>query len=116
MYQTIKYEVKENIGYVTINRPEALNALNKTVLEELFDVFNKIDEDDAVRAVILTGEGRSFVAGADIAQMSTLNVAEGRAFGAYGHKVMNFIEKMEKPVIAAVNGVALGGGCEIAMA
>ena len=63
MYQTIKYEVKENIGYVTINRPEALNALNKTVLEELFDVFNKIDADDAVRAVILTGEGRSFVAG-----------------------------------------------------
>ena len=55
MYQTIKYEVKENIGYVTINRPEALNALNKTVLEELFDVFNKIDADDAVRAVILTG-------------------------------------------------------------
>ena len=83
MYQTIKYEIKENIGYVTINRPEALNALNKTVLEELFDVFNKIDVDDSVRVVILTGEGRSFVAGADIAQMSTLNVAEGRAFGAY---------------------------------
>lgn len=116
MYQTIKYEVKENIGYVTIARPEALNALNKTVLEELFDVFNKIDADEAVRAVILTGEGRSFVAGADIAQMSTLTVAEGRAFGAFGQKVMNYIEKIEKPVIAAVNGFALGGGCEIAMA
>ncbi|MFR0903128.1 MAG: enoyl-CoA hydratase/isomerase family protein, partial [Anaerovoracaceae bacterium] len=65
MYSTIKYEVKESIGYITINRPEALNALNKTVLEELFDVFNKIDADKDIRAVILTGEGRSFVAGAD---------------------------------------------------
>ena len=116
MYQTIKYEIKNGIGYITINRPEALNALNRTVLEELFDVFNKIDVDDDVRAVILTGEGRSFVAGADIAQMSSLTVAEGRAFGAYGQKVMNFIEKVEKPVIAAVNGFALGGGCELAMA
>ena len=116
MYQTIKYEIKNGIGYITINRPEALNALNRTVLEELFDVFNKIDVDDDVRAVILTGEGRSFVAGADIAQMSSLTVAEGRSFGAYGQKVMNFIEKVEKPVIAAVNGFALGGGCELAMA
>ena len=116
MYQTIKYEVKNNIGYVTINRPEALNALNKTVLEELFDVFQRIDEDDAVRAVILTGEGRSFVAGADIAQMSTLSVVEGRAFGIYGQKVMHFMEKIEKPIIAAVNGFALGGGCELSMA
>ncbi len=116
MYQTIQYAVKEQIGYVTINRPEALNALNRTVLEELFDVFHCIDEDDAVRAVILTGEGRSFVAGADIAQMSKLTVTEGRAFGAYGQKVMNFMEKMEKPIIAAVNGFALGGGCELAMA
>ena len=116
MYQTIKYEVKENIGYVTINRPEALNALNKTVLEELYDVFHKIEADEAVRAVILTGEGRSFVAGADIAQMSTLTVSEGRSFGAYGQEVMNYIERVEKPVIAAVNGFALGGGCEIAMA
>ena len=116
MYQTIKYDVKDSIGYITINRPEALNALNKTVLEELFDAFNKIDLDDSIRAVILTGEGRSFVAGADIAQMSTLTVAEARAFGAYGQKVMNFIEKIEKPVIAAVNGFALGGGCELAMA
>ena len=116
MYQTIKYEVKDSVGYVTISRPETLNALNKTVLEELFDVFNKIDADDSVRVVILTGEGRSFVAGADIGQMSTLTVAEGRSFGAFGHKVVNFMEKMEKPVIAAVNGFALGGGCELAMA
>lgn len=116
MYQTIKYEVKNHIGYVTISRPEALNALNKTVLEELFDVFHRIDEDEDVRAVILTGEGRSFVAGADIAQMSTMNSPEGRAFVAYGQKVMHFMEKVEKPVIAAINGFALGGGCELSMA
>jgi len=116
MYQTLKYEVKNNVAYVTINRPEALNALNKTVLEELFDAFTRIDEDADVRAVILTGEGRSFVAGADIAQMSSLTVAEGRAFGAYGQKVMNFMEKIEKQIIAAVNGFALGGGCELSMA
>ena len=116
MYQTIKYEVKNNIGYVTISRPEALNALNRTVLEELFDVFQRIDEDDAVKAVILTGEGRSFVAGADIAQMSTMSSAEGRAFVIFGQKVMHFMEKLEKPIIAAVNGFALGGGCELSMA
>ena len=116
MYTTIKYETTGPIGYVTINRPEALNALNRTVLEELFDVFNRIENDKNVRAVILTGEGRSFVAGADIVQMSQMTVPEGREFASYGQKVMNFIEKIETPVIAAVNGFALGGGCELAMA
>lgn len=116
MYQTIKYEVKGKIGYVVINRPEALNALNSTVLEELYEVFTAIDKDEAVRCVILTGEGRSFVAGADIGQMSTLNPVEAKKFAQYGHKVFNYIEKIEKPVIAAINGFALGGGCELAMA
>ena len=116
MYQTIKYEVKDKVATVTINRPEALNALNSTVLDELFDVFNVIDKDDEVRCVIVTGEGRSFVAGADIAEMSTLNPVEGKRFAQKGHRVMNFIEKTEKPVIAAVNGFALGGGCELSMA
>ena len=116
MYQTIKYEVKDKVATVTINRPEALNALNSTVLDELFDVFNVIDKDENVRCVIVTGEGRSFVAGADIAEMSTLNPVEGKRFAQKGHRVMNFIEKTEKPVIAAVNGFALGGGCELSMA
>lgn len=116
MYQTIKYEVKNNIGYVTINRPEALNALNQTVLMELNDVMARIEADADVRVAILTGEGRSFVAGADIAQMSTLTVAEGRQFGAFGQNVMLNMERMETPIIAAVNGFALGGGCELAMA
>ena len=115
MYQTIKYEVKDKVATVTINRPEALNALNSTVLDELFDVFNVIDKDENVRCVIVTGEGRSFVAGADIAEMSTLNPVEGKRFAQKGHRVMNFIEKTEKPVIAAVNGFALGGGCELSM-
>ena len=116
MYQTIKYELKNKVATVTIDRPEALNALNSTVLDELFDVFNVIDQDENVRCVILTGAGRSFVAGADIAEMSTLNPVEAKRFAQKGHKVMNFIEKTEKPVIAAINGFALGGGCEISMA
>jgi len=116
MYENIKYEVKENIGYITINRPQAMNALNTDVLKELKDVLGTIEADDAVKAVIVTGEGKAFVAGADIAQMSKLNAVEGRAMMAAGHEVMNTIDQMAKPFIAAVNGFALGGGCELAMA
>lgn len=116
MYENIKYEVKENIGCVTINRPKAMNALNMDVLNELYDVFTNIEADTAIKAVILTGEGKAFVAGADIAQMNQLNAIEGRQMMIMGHKVMNLIEGMEKPVIAAVNGFALGGGCELSMA
>lgn len=116
MYNNIKFETKEQIGYVTINRPQAMNALNVEVLSELFDVFTAIEKDDQVRVVILTGEGKAFVAGADIAEMSKLNALEGRNMMISGHKVMNLIEAMEKPVIAAVNGFALGGGCELSLA
>ena len=116
MYQTINFKAEKGIGYITIHRPEALNALNMTVLEELSAILEKIEEDETIRAVILTGVGRSFVAGADIAQMSTLTVAEAREFSAFGQNVMNDIERIEKPFIAAVNGFALGGGCELAMA
>lgn len=116
MYNTIKYEVKENIAYVCINRPDSMNALNSEVLGELYDVFVKIATDDEVKVVILTGEGKAFVAGADIAEMSKLNAVEARKFAKKGHVVMNLIESIEKPVIAAVNGFALGGGCELAMA
>lgn len=116
MYENIKYEVNGNIAYVTVNRPKAMNALNMDVLRELYDAFSKIDEDDDLRAVILTGEGRAFVAGADIAQMNELNAIGGRKMMRMGHKVMNLIDQIEKPVIAAVNGFALGGGCELSMA
>ena len=116
MYENIKYEVKGKLGYLTINRPKALNALNTEVLSELADALKEIEADDAVKAVIVTGEGKAFVAGADIAQMSKLNAVEGRAMMQAGHKVMNTIDQMPKPFIAAVNGFALGGGCELAMA
>ena len=116
MYENIKYGVKGNLGYLTINRPKALNALNTEVLSELADALKEIEADDAVKAVIVTGEGKAFVAGADIAQMSKLNAVEGRAMMQAGHKVMNTIDQMPKPFIAAVNGFALGGGCELAMA
>lgn len=116
MYETIKYTVSEGIGYVTINRPKAMNAINNQVLSELHDVCMKIEDDDNVRVVILTGEGKAFVAGADIAEMNSLDPIGGRKMISKGHKIMNYIEEIEKPFIAAVNGVALGGGCELSMA
>lgn len=116
MYENLIYEAKNEIAYITVNRPKAMNALNSDVLDELYAAFNDADNDPAVKAVILTGEGRAFVAGADIAEMSKLSALEGKAMMAKGHTVMNFIESIHKPVIAAVNGFALGGGCELAMA
>jgi len=115
-YSTLLFDQKGQIGIVKVNRPEALNALNAVVLEELSDIFGKIEADDSIGIVILTGEGRSFVAGADIAEMKELSAIEGRAFMLKGQAVMQKIETLSKPVIAAVNGFALGGGCELAMA
>ncbi|HKK96388.1 MAG TPA: enoyl-CoA hydratase-related protein [Anaerovoracaceae bacterium] len=116
MYENIKYEVNDGLAKVIICRPKAMNALNEDVLKELMAVFCEINSDDEVKAVIVTGEGKAFVAGADIAQMYELTSLEGRHMMSLGHNVMNYIENMEKPVIAAVNGFALGGGCELAMA
>ncbi|MDE7365897.1 MAG: enoyl-CoA hydratase/isomerase family protein [Lachnospiraceae bacterium] len=111
----ITYEQEGFVGIVTINRPKALNALNSQVLEEIDATFKAIDLD-AVRVVILTGAGeKSFVAGADIGEMSTLTKAEGEAFGKKGNDVFRMIETFPIPVIAAINGFALGGGCEISM-
>lgn len=116
MFNNLKYEVKEGICYITINRPQAMNALNCDVLDELYKAFTAVKEDNDVKAVILTGEGKAFVAGADISQMYELDAVQGRSMMIKGHDVMNLIEAVEKPVIAAVNGFALGGGCELAMA
>jgi len=111
----IKYEEEGEIAILTINRPKALNALNSQVLDELDRVLDDIDTDK-IRALILTGAGeKSFVAGADIAEMSTLTKEEGEAFSKKGNDVFRKIETFEIPVIAAINGFALGGGCEISM-
>ena len=110
----VDYEVKGAVGIVTINRPKALNALNSEVLDDLSNVFDGIDLE-TVRCVVLTGAGdKSFVAGADIGEMSTLTKAEGEAFGKKGNDVFRKIETFPLPVIAAINGFALGGGNELA--
>lgn len=111
----ITYEVEGQIGIITINRPKALNALNSAVLDELDKTLDAVDQE-AIRCLILTGAGeKSFVAGADIGEMSTLTKAEGEAFGKKGNDVFRKLETFPIPVIATVNGFALGGGCEISM-
>lgn len=112
----INYEVEGAVAVLTINRPKALNALNSAVLDEINEAIDAIDLD-TVRALILTGAGeKSFVAGADIGEMSTLTKAEGEAFGKKGNDIFRKIETLPIPVICAINGFALGGGCEISMA
>ena len=111
----VDYEVKGSYAVITINREQALNALNSEVLDDLDKVISGIDTD-TVRAVVLTGAGeKSFVAGADIGEMSTLTKSEGEAFGKKGNDIFRKIETCPIPFIAAVNGFALGGGCEISM-
>ena len=111
----VTYEVEGAVGIITINRPKALNALNSAVLEELNQTLDAVDQNE-IRCLILTGAGeKSFVAGADIGEMSTLTKAEGEAFGKKGNDVFRKLETFPIPVIAAVNGFALGGGCEISM-
>ena len=114
MYQTIRYEKKGSLAIAAINRPEALNALNGAVLEDLSQVVAQVERDSEVRAFILTGEGRAFVAGADIGEQSALDVASARRFSQIGSSIFRRIEKLEIPTIAAVNGFCLGGGCELA--
>jgi enoyl-CoA hydratase len=114
---TIRYEITENkVAVVTISRPEALNALNTQVIAELEQTVDMIEKNSDLSAMILTGEGRSFVAGADIGEQYPLDLSQGRKWGQRGSAVMRRIEKLAIPTIAAVNGFALGGGCEIAMA
>ena len=115
MYQTIHYEKQDNIAIVTINRPEALNALNSTVITNLEQVVTTLENDRDIRCMILTGAGRSFVAGADIGEQCSLDLDGGRRWGQRGSALMRRIEKLEFPTIAAVNGFALGGGCELAL-
>ncbi len=111
----VLYEVNGHVGTITINREKALNALNSAVLDELNATLDAVDLNE-IRCLILTGAGeKSFVAGADIGEMSTLTKAEGEAFGKKGNDIFRKLETFPIPVIAAVNGFALGGGCEISM-
>ena len=111
----VDYEVDGAVGVITINRPKALNALNEDVLKDLEAVFDGVDLE-TVRCLVLTGAGdKSFVAGADIGAMSTMTKEQGTAFGKFGNDIFLKIEKFPIPVIAAINGFALGGGCEISM-
>lgn len=109
------YEKKGAVGILTVNRPEALNAINSALLDELYDKVSEIAADESVRCLILTGSGKAFVAGADIGEMKDLSKQEGYEFGMRGHRSFTAVENLEIPVIAAVNGYALGGGCELAL-
>ncbi|HHE46754.1 MAG TPA: crotonase [Bacteroidetes bacterium] len=116
-FENITYTVEDNIATVTINRPRSLNSLNSETIAELERATDLIGAEDRVSGVIITGAGdKAFVAGADIGELSTKNPITGRDFSLMGQSVFNKIENLHKPVIAAVNGFALGGGCELAMA
>jgi enoyl-CoA hydratase len=112
----VELEVENAVATITLNRPDALNSLSSAVLAELDDVVGSVESDAGVFAAIVTGAGRAFVAGADIEEISGLDVQTGLAFARRGQAVFNRIADLDKPVVAAINGFALGGGCELAMA
>ena len=115
-FENLIVEVQDGIATLTINREKVLNALNTATLMELSEAFYELDEDPDVNVIILTGAGKAFVAGADITEMQPLDAIEGRKFGMLGQSVFTQVENLSKPVIAAVNGFALGGGTELALA
>lgn len=117
MYETILFEQRDHIAIITVNRPEKLNALNHKVLDELYTAFKHCGELESIWGIILTGAGeKAFVAGADIAEINKLDSHSGKEFALRGQSIFNYIEYFPKPVICAVNGFALGGGCELALA
>ena len=116
-YQNLLVESRDGVAFVTINRPDKLNALNDATVAEIDAAFAAIAADPATRGVVLTGAGeKAFVAGADIAELATQSPVDGKERSIRGQRVLDRIERLGKPVIAAVNGFALGGGCELAMA
>jgi len=115
--ENVLYEKKDSIAYVTLNRPKVLNALNKKTWADLRTAFEAARDDAAVRGVILTGAGdKAFIAGADISELANVSAVEAEESSTFGQEVLNLVENLGKPVIAAINGFALGGGCETAMA
>ena len=116
-YENLMYEKRDGIAFVTFNRPKVLNALNRKTMEELREILLDARADDAVRVLILTGAGeKSFVAGADIGELSQQTPVNGKEFSLFGQGVIHLLETMGKPSICAINGFALGGGCEVALA
>ncbi len=116
-YNNLLFETKDHLAVITVNRPDKLNALNTDTLNEFESVFKEINSDDNIFVVVLTGSGeKAFVAGADISELNKLDVLSAKQFSERGNYVFNLIENLDKPVIAAVNGFALGGGCELALA
>src|SRR6202451_1352619 len=116
-YENLLYEKRDRIGFITFNRPKVLNALNRKTMEELKDILTGAREDDEVRVLILTGAGeKSFVAGADLAELAVQTPVGGKETAAFGQGVLRLLETLGKPSIAAINGFALGGGCEVALA
>ena len=115
-YENLLFEIKDQIAYITFNRPKVLNALNRKTVEELGDALNQAREDSSVRVLILTGAGeKSFVAGADINELAQRTPVDGKDFSLFGQEIFHRLETMGKPSIAAINGFALGGGCELAL-
>src|SRR5437868_5859019 len=116
-YENVKIDLRDGILFLTIDRPNVLNALNAETVEEIYRVFAAARDDESVKAVIVTGGGeKAFVAGADIAELAQMTPIGGKETAQRGQEVFNFIERFPKPVIAAINGFALGGGCELALA
>jgi enoyl-CoA hydratase/carnithine racemase len=116
-FENILLEKKNSIAYVTVNRPKVLNALNMATMDELRSAFHEIKNDSSIRVVIFTGSGeKAFIAGADIGELSKHNAVSAKEYTHRGQSVLNLIENLGRPVIACINGFALGGGCEIAMA
>ncbi len=115
-YKNLIFEKEERIGIIRMNRPEALNALNSSTFHELNHLFNEIEREDMIRVLIVTGEGKAFVAGADIVEMKDMDGQQSRKFSLLGQHVFRRMELMDRVFIGAINGFALGGGCEFAMA
>ncbi|MFH0930922.1 MAG: enoyl-CoA hydratase-related protein, partial [Candidatus Zixiibacteriota bacterium] len=110
-YKNLLTEIKDSIGIIKINRPMQLNALNTETIHELNDIAHQWSRDEKIKVIIITGEGKAFVAGADIAEMKDMTRQQAIDFSEMGQKVLSLIESQDRPVIAAVNGFALGGGC-----
>lgn len=115
-FKNIIFEKQENIAIIKLNRPKALNALNTELLLELEQAVSDVENDSEIRVAIVTGEGKAFAAGADIAAMKDMNSIEGLTYAKTGQAVYRHIEEVRKPFIAAINGFALGGGCELTLA